>query len=80
VIERAVILSPGPVLEVPASDLQLPRRRSGPAIPLADSQRRAIMDAIRAAGGKIGGPNGAAARLGPKRATLQSRMRKLGVH
>ncbi|MGH8646629.1 MAG: helix-turn-helix domain-containing protein, partial [Gammaproteobacteria bacterium] len=38
-----------------------------------------ILQALREAAGVIGGPSGAAARLGMKRTTLQSRMRKLGL-
>ena len=44
-----------------------------------DSQRACILHALRAAGGVLGGPRGAAARLGLKRTTLIGKMRKLGI-
>jgi formate hydrogenlyase transcriptional activator len=80
VIERAVILSRDGVLRVPAADIQhgtVTRGRSpGRLVAL---EREAIVAALRDAGGVIGGPGGAAERLGLKRTTLQSRMRKLGL-
>jgi formate hydrogenlyase transcriptional activator len=83
VIERAVILSPGPSLQVPLNDLQ-PAPAQGPVPPaapatLADAERDHILGALRETGWVLGGPNGAAARLGMKRTTLQSRMKKLGI-
>jgi transcriptional regulator with GAF, ATPase, and Fis domain len=61
-------------------------RASAPAQPrptrpptLDEVQRQAILDALRAQNGIIGGPHGAAARLGVKRTTLQARMRRLGI-
>jgi formate hydrogenlyase transcriptional activator len=45
-----------------------------------DSQRALILRTLRAAGGMIGGPQGAAARLGLKRTTLVSKMKKLGIY
>jgi len=45
-----------------------------------DSQRALILQALRAAGGMIGGPGGAAARLGLKRTTLVSKMKRLGIY
>ena len=57
--------------------------RSGPsaaaAVTLADAESEAIVRALREAGGKVGGPQGAAAKLGMKRTTLQAKMRKLGI-
>ncbi|MFB3829364.1 MAG: sigma 54-interacting transcriptional regulator [Bryobacteraceae bacterium] len=81
VIERAVILSPGPALCVSFSEFEtapphLPRR--GVAT-MRDAEREHILRALRESGGQVGGPRGAAARLGMKRTTLQSRMRKLGI-
>jgi formate hydrogenlyase transcriptional activator len=83
VIERAVILSPGPSLQVPLGDLQ-PAPAQGPAptaapATLADAERDHILGALCETGWVLGGPNGAAARLGMKRTTLQSRMKKLGI-
>jgi formate hydrogenlyase transcriptional activator len=80
-IERAVIVSPGPTLQAPVRELKGPR--SGPsaaaAVTLADAESEAIVRALREAGGKVGGPQGAAAKLGMKRTTLQAKMRKLGI-
>ena len=46
---------------------------------LAAAEREAIERALRESGGNVGGADGAAARLGMKRTTLQAKMRKLGV-
>jgi len=78
-IERAVIVTPGRVLQVPVADL----RRREPVAPAARTlqatERDAILRTLRETNGVLGGPNGAATRLGIKRTTLQSRMRKLGI-
>ena len=80
VIERAVILSPGPALQVPLADLQpVGRQAPAAAVTLVDAEREHILGALHATGWVVGGPKGAAARLGMKRATLQNKMRKLGV-
>ena len=83
VIERAVILSPGPSLQVPLGDLQ-PAAAQAPvpaaaAVTLADAEREHILGVLRETGWVLGGPKGAAARLGMKRTTLQSKMKKLGI-
>lgn len=80
-VERSVILSPGRVLHVDVPN-EAPRAR-----PVASSQenkdenpdRDRILEALRLAGGIVGGPEGAAARLGLRRTTLQSRMKKLRI-
>jgi formate hydrogenlyase transcriptional activator len=80
VIERAVILSRDGVLRMPAAEIQdltVPRRE--PRGRLIALEREAIVSALRDAGGVVGGPSGAAERLGLKRTTLQSRMRTLGI-
>ena len=79
VIERAVILSPGPTLQVPLSDLEpaVAHAQADPVTPA--SEREQMLGALRDAGWRVGGPRGAAARLGMKRTTLQKRMKKLGV-
>ncbi len=79
-IERSVILSKGPELRVPLVELkvQVPAAPNGVAT-LAAAEREHILRALREANGVIGGPSGAAVRLGMKRTTLQSRMRKLGI-
>jgi formate hydrogenlyase transcriptional activator len=48
-------------------------------VTLADAEREHILGALRDTGWVVGGPRGAAARLGMKRATLQHKMRKLGI-
>jgi len=82
VIERAVILSPGRNLNVPIEDLGRrwgPRTAAAPSERLIDIERAAIKKALHDTGGVVGGPDGAASRLGLKRTTLQSRMRGLGI-
>ena len=83
VIERAVILTTGPTLQLPFQDLQPKARRGGsgpkPAPTLKDAEREAILSALRESGGVISGPTGAAAKLGLRRTTLHSKMRKLGI-
>ncbi len=88
-IERAVILSPGPTLFVPIEALT--SRPAGSAAAnggdgaetsaetLAETDRRHILAALLASDWVLAGPGGAAARLGIKRSTLQFRMRKLGI-
>jgi len=80
-VERAVILSSGPILKVPLNDLQA---QPAPAATrrietLEDAERRHILDALAASDWVISGPNGAATSLGLKRSTLQARMEKLGI-
>jgi len=43
------------------------------------AERNVIMDALKAASGRVAGKGGAAERLGLKRTTLQNKMRKLGI-
>ncbi len=78
-IERAVIISPGPTLQAPVRELKGPKAGSASAVTLADAESAAIERALRDAGGRVGGPQGAAAKLGMKRTTLQAKMRKLGI-
>jgi formate hydrogenlyase transcriptional activator len=92
VIERAVILSPGPELSVNLADLNaaVPPSNGTPvgggvapsshaAVTLADAEREHILGVLNDTGWVLGGPNGAAARLAMKRTTLQSKMKKLGI-
>jgi formate hydrogenlyase transcriptional activator len=79
-IERAVVLTQGQELEVSLSEL----KTASPAVPvnistLEDAERDHILRALEETQWVIGGPNGAAARLGMKRTTLQSKMQKLGI-
>jgi len=87
-IERAVILSTGPTLRVPVEALNSSPDSSAPSTSedsthdegtLAAADRRHIIAALEKTNWVIAGPNGAAARLGIKRSTLQFRMRKLGI-
>jgi formate hydrogenlyase transcriptional activator len=90
VIERSVILSSGSTLKLPIGELQSrptpasttkapqPRRTPVRSI-LAEVDRNQIIRALKESGGRIGGPSGAAARLGLKRTTFITRMRKLDI-
>jgi formate hydrogenlyase transcriptional activator len=93
IIERAVILSPGPVLQVCRTDL-LPRAAEMVPMPhepldrarctslrsaLEETERRRILRALEECKWMVAGPDGAAVRLGLKRSTLQYRMQKLGL-
>ena len=95
VIERAVILTTGPVLNVRTEELraasQLPvspaASLNGNGTPastnireaLEVAEREQILAALEKANWVVAGPDGAATRLGMKRSTLQSRMQKLGI-
>jgi formate hydrogenlyase transcriptional activator len=78
-IERAVIVTAGSALQAPVRELKGGGPSSREVQTLAAAEREAILRALRDANGKVGGPNGAAAKLGMKRTTLQARMRKLGI-
>jgi formate hydrogenlyase transcriptional activator len=93
VIERSVILSSGPSLNVPVAELHphatpIPCREAIPAKSarrtpvrsiLAEVDRNQIIRALEDAGGRVGGAGGAAALLGLKRTTFITRMNKLGI-
>jgi formate hydrogenlyase transcriptional activator len=79
-VERAVILTRGTVLEVPLAEL----KSDVPApIPVAGTrewnEREEITRILKETGGRVGGADGAAARMGIKRTTLISRIKKLGI-
>jgi PAS domain S-box-containing protein len=79
-IERAVILSKGPVLRVPLAELEV--SAEAPAqddATLETADREHILEVLRETKGVIAGPQGAAARLGLKRTTLNSKLKKLGI-
>jgi formate hydrogenlyase transcriptional activator len=78
-IERAMIVSPGPVLRVPLSEIKSYAEPSAEGLTLRAAERDHILKALEATNWVLAGPRGAAARLGMKRTTLQSKMRKLGV-
>jgi formate hydrogenlyase transcriptional activator len=86
VIERAVIVSKGPVLSVPVAELKsdvakrpVSRNQENLYDVLEDAERVQILRALEEAHWVVAGPNGAAARLGMNRSTLQVRMQKLGI-
>jgi len=79
-IERAVILTRGETLQVPLSELKpVPGEVAAGAGSLEDADREHILRALKASKGVIGGPKGAATRLGLKRTTLLYKMKKLGI-
>ncbi len=80
-LERSVILTSGSVLQSPLSELNAPGDQGGsrPSGSLHDKDRERILRVLRECRGKLGGPDGAAARLGLKRTTLQSRLDQLGI-
>jgi formate hydrogenlyase transcriptional activator len=79
-IERAVILTQGTTLQAPLTELR-PLAEPAKAQPgsLEEAEREHILRVLRECKGVIGGQKGAAARLGLKRTTLNSKMRKLGI-
>ncbi len=80
-IERAVILTEGSELYIPIAELKnaTPAPRTNFPCSFHNAERRAIIEALKTASGKIAGTGGAAERLGLKRTTLQNKMRRLNV-
>ncbi|HKD05077.1 MAG TPA: sigma 54-interacting transcriptional regulator [Bryobacteraceae bacterium] len=81
-IERAVILSSGSVLQVPVEELKArvaPPRVNETSQTLADAERAHILAVLKETNWVLAGANGAAARLGMNRSTLRFRMSKLGI-
>src|SRR5271155_3182148 len=78
-IERSVILSKDPVLTGSLPDLTRAQKAPAP-VTLEEAESSHILQTLRVTGGVVGGPNGAAARLGVRRTTLISKMRRLGLH
>jgi len=78
-LERSVILTQGKTLYAPIAELRVPPDQSLNFGTLEEIEREYIVRMLREAGGIIAGVRGAAARLGMKRTTLQSRMLKLGI-
>jgi formate hydrogenlyase transcriptional activator len=84
-IERAVILTNGEDLQVPIKELEEPAlvgMQAGAihaAPTLRESERRVILEALKASSWKVAGPGGAAERLGLKRSTLRNKMRRLNL-
>jgi formate hydrogenlyase transcriptional activator len=80
-VERSVILTPGSVLQAPLSELEAAVNggSDGNKDSLRDRERERILRVLRECHGRLGGPDGAAARLGLKRTTLQSKLDHLGI-
>jgi len=85
-IERAVILTSGQILRAPLAELKqaIQRRertpeKSSPTRTMVEIERESILQALRESEWVVGGPHGAAAKLGLKRTTLASKMEKLGI-
>jgi formate hydrogenlyase transcriptional activator len=83
-LERAVILTRGPVLYVPLAELETKVAEEEAEIEDRDptlhaAEREHILRVLREAKGQIGGSDGAAERLGLKRTTLNSKLKKLGI-
>jgi formate hydrogenlyase transcriptional activator len=78
-MERSVILSLGSTLSVPLAELRAEIESPEHDTTLENLERQHILRVLRETGGVIAGMHGAAARLGMKRTTLQSRMLKLGI-
>jgi formate hydrogenlyase transcriptional activator len=76
-IERCVIFTQGDELTVPRAGLR--RSVALTASTFEQAQRQVIIDALRAASGRLAGKGGAAERLGLKRSTLQNKMNKLSI-
>ena len=81
-VERAVILTRGSELQVAVPETCVSSGStpvSGPEPSFRQAECSVIIDALRAASGRIAGKGGAAERLGLKRTTLQNKMRRLGI-
>jgi transcriptional regulator with GAF, ATPase, and Fis domain len=82
-LERAVILTRGPVLYAPLAELEMaesmPVAQETESPTLQAAEREHILRVLREVHGQIGGDDGAAARLGLKRTTLNSKLKKLGI-
>jgi formate hydrogenlyase transcriptional activator len=76
-VERAVILTTGDVLQLPALPAQVQIRTD--SVTLAEAERDHILNALQKSNWVVGGRSGAAARLGVKRTTLISKMRRSGL-
>jgi len=93
IIERAVIISAGPNLDLDVADLKSSKAshpEQGPVVAksetngalhnvLEETERQQILQALKQSNWVVAGPNGAATRLGMNRSTLQVRIRKLGI-
>jgi formate hydrogenlyase transcriptional activator len=78
-IERSVILTHGTALQAPIGELGNDKGFSAPASTREAEERDQILSILKDTKGRVAGPQGAAARMGLKRTTLISRMKKLGI-
>jgi len=78
-VERAVILSRGRSLEFPLGELKSAVPRESVRRRVSSNERENILQVLKETAGRVGGSDGAAAKLGLKRTTLISRMKKLGI-
>jgi formate hydrogenlyase transcriptional activator len=79
-LERAVVLSQGEELRLPAGEFIASESPDiTPISTFQQAERNVIIDALKAASGRIAGRGGAAERLGLKRTTLQNKMQKLSI-
>jgi formate hydrogenlyase transcriptional activator len=78
-IERSVILTHGPALRVPISEMANGGNGAVSPTGIDASERDKILRTLKDTHGRVSGPDGAAARMGIKRTTLISRMKKLGI-
>jgi formate hydrogenlyase transcriptional activator len=81
-LERAVILTRGSALYVPVAELEIEEEDAGPSVETSTheaAERDHILLTLRDTKGAIAGDDGAAARLGLKRTTLNSKIKKLGI-
>jgi formate hydrogenlyase transcriptional activator len=78
-IERAVILTSGSTLAAPLEDLKPPVQIESAPTTLKQAESGHILKALRETRWVVGGPRGAAARLGLKRTTLMNKMKRLGI-
>jgi formate hydrogenlyase transcriptional activator len=78
-IERSVILTQGPALQVSIGELTNHAKTTPVATPTDSAERDQIIEVLKQTSGRVAGPKGAAMRLGIKRTTLISRMKKFGI-
>jgi formate hydrogenlyase transcriptional activator len=80
-VERAAILTEGSELNIPPSELKhpVPLPCTGSLSTFEHAERQVIIDALKAASGRLAGFGGAAERLSLKRTTLQNKMRRLQI-
>jgi formate hydrogenlyase transcriptional activator len=78
-IERSVILTQGSALQVPIGELSNHARANPVETSTYSAERNHIIEVLKQTAGRVAGPKGAATRLGIKRTTLISRMKKLGI-